>query len=147
VHRRNAASWESILARLRPDWEASALCELCHCEQQCGRTWAERWCRIAGAHGLWAMYSNAGVMLEIADYASQHSTVAEALIADLRSDAMRIRICILQTMARIALNVVNESLCMSVLRAESAYAEMVLRITGLLEASAGQIVPEFVAAL
>jgi hypothetical protein len=148
ARRRNARSWDSLLTRLRPEWSARELIDPNETSEDFSPTPDEKWNRIRGAHGLWAMYENAGVMLEMANYATQNSgSVDHDLLAALRSDSMQIRVCVLTTFARYALSEVNDGLCTNVLQAESAYAEMVLRMTEFLQVSARDIAPKFEAAL
>src|ERR1700690_1831620 len=91
VHRRNTQSWESLLSRLRPDWSARELSDHFLWKEGLNSTPEETWTRIQGAHGLWAIYQNARVMLEMADYASRScSSVDRELVETLRSDAMQI---------------------------------------------------------
>ena len=53
----------------------------------------ETWELMRGARGLWAMYHNAGVMLEMAYYAARNSISSDLeLLASLRSDAIQIRV-------------------------------------------------------
>src|SRR5271157_6302904 len=73
VRRRNAQSWESLLARLRPDWSARELSDHFLWKEGLDATPEETWKRIQGPLGLWAMYQNAGVMVEIADFAAKNS--------------------------------------------------------------------------
>ena len=87
-------------------------------------------------------------MLEMANYALRHcAAVNPEILSSLRKDAIRIQTCVLKSIARIALGAVSESICISALRAESAYAEMVLHMTALLKDSAEEIVPAFAAAM
>lgn len=148
ARRRNAKSWNSLLARLQPDWNARELIDLSSSNEGPNTTLVEKWKRIRSAHGLWSMYENAGVMLEMANYAARNSdSVDLELLADLRGDAMQIRVYILKTLAKYAFSAVNDYVCMSALRAESAYAEMELRMNELLEVNAADILPAFVAAM
>jgi hypothetical protein len=53
----------------------------------------DAWQRMEGPKGLWVMYQNARVMLEMADYAARNSeSVDRLLVETLRSDAMQIRL-------------------------------------------------------
>ena len=144
LRRRNARSWDSLVARLRLDWSARELSDLCFCSRESQPRLGEKWRRIWGARGLWAMLKNAGVMLELADYAARNSdTVEPEILRDLRTDAMCIRLYSLKTIAEFALSSAQESICMQALRAESAYAEMELRVAEFLEANAPQVAPSF----
>jgi hypothetical protein len=50
---------------------------------------------------LWAKYRRGGILLRIADYADRHSVMVDpAMIAQLRSDALRIRLGALLALMR-----------------------------------------------
>jgi hypothetical protein len=148
LRRRNAQSWDSLVARLQPEWSARELSDPWLWDKQPDAGPITKWKRMRNAHGLKTMYHNAGVMLEMADYADRNSDSFNCeFLADLRAEAMQIRISVLRTLAGYAFNQVNESICVQALRAESAYAEMALRVTEFLQASAPDILPEFVAAM
>lgn len=148
VRRQNAQSWDSILARLRPDWNVATLRDLCVKTGWRNGSLRDKWRHIRDAHGLWAMYQNAGVMLELAAYAARNSdAVDRELLAALHSDAMTIRVCVLKTIAEYAIGTVTEAVTVNALRAESAYAGMVLTMTSLLETNAGEVLPAFVATM
>jgi len=148
ARRRNAQSWESLLARLRPDWSSRELNDPDLWEQALKSSPEEKWQRIDGAKGLCAMYQNASVMLEMADYAARNSdTVDRELLASLRSDAMQIRLAVLLALARYAFSQVNEGICVNALRAAETYTGMTARMTELLQANASGMVPNFVAAM
>jgi len=147
LRRLNTQTWESLLARLRPGWNEDSLCEVCSLEHRRHESLRRKWQRAIGARGLWAMYSNAGVMLEMACYAERNSdSLSRELLEQFRRDALFIRACVVKTLVRYAVSSAYDSICMSALRAESAYAEMMLHLTGILEAKATSLVPGFVAA-
>jgi hypothetical protein len=107
----------------------------------------EKWQRIQGAQGLWAMYENARVMMEMADYAALNSnSVDSELLAALRSDAMQVRLSVLKALAKYACNQVNESTCLNVSHAAAMYVEMATRTTQLLQVSGGEMAHTFAAA-
>ncbi len=146
--RRNAQSWESIVARLQPDWNAGRAGAPSFWKDGTGATLEEKWQRIHGAHGLWAMHENARVMLEMGDYAARNSdTVDRELLAALRSDALQIRIYVLNALVRYAFSQVNESICAHAARAAAMYTDMTARTAELLEGNFGQMAPNFVAAM
>ena len=123
VRRRNAQSWESLVARLRPDSSAHELSDQFLWKEGLKTTPEETWKRIQGPHGLWAMYQNSRVMLEMADYAARNSdSVNNTLLANLRSDAMQIRVCVLMALVQYAFSQVNEGICGNAFRAASMYA-------------------------
>jgi hypothetical protein len=148
VRRRNAQSWQSLLARLRPDSSARALTDHFLWNEGLNTTPEETWTRIQGPHGLWAMYQNACVMLEMADYAARNSgSVDRELLETLRSDAIQIRACVLMALVKYAFSQVNENICVHAFRAASMYTGMAARMTELLQVNAAGILPDFVAAM
>lgn len=146
--RRNAQSWESIVARLRPDWNADLASDQSFWNDIASASLEDKWHRIRGAHGLWAMHENARVMLEMADYALRNSaSVDRELIAALRSDAVQIRVYVLNALVRYAFSQVNESICANASRAAAMYADMTSRMAELMQGNFGQMAPNYVAAM
>ena len=146
--RKNVQSWDSLLARLRLDWSARELSDLCSPREGRKSSPGEKWSHIRGAHGLWAMYRNAGVMADMASYAIRNgSTLDPAVLAGLRTDAVMIRISILRTIAKFALGAAQESVCIGALQIESIFMEMELRTAEFLESAAPAIVPQFAATM
>jgi hypothetical protein len=72
--RRNAQSWDSIVARLRMDNCTRSLGDQSIWNGNLNVTPEEKWRLIQGVHGLWTMYENARVMLEMAEYAFGQAT-------------------------------------------------------------------------
>jgi hypothetical protein len=148
VRRRNSQSWDSLVARLRLDCGTRRLGDQSIWNGDLNVTPEEKWQLIRGAHGLWTIYENARVMLEMADYAARNSdTVDPELLATLRSDAMQIRVCVLTALAKYAFSQVNEGICVNVSRAVSTYTEMAARTTELLQMNGRNMVPNFVPAM
>jgi hypothetical protein len=148
VRRRNAQSWDSLIVRLRPDWSARDLSEHFLWKEGLSATPEETWRRIQGAHGLWAIYQNSRIMLEMADYAARNCESADReLIETLRSDAMQIRVCVLMALAQYAFSQASEGVRVNAFRAASMYTGMAARMTQLLQENAAVIVPDFVAAM
>lgn len=149
IRRQGEQSWETLIARLRPDWSASQLSgHFLWKEGLDDATPEETWRRLQGAYGLWAMYQNAGVLLQMADFASRHcDSVDRVLLETLRSDAMQIRVCVLVALAQYAFSHANEGVRVNAFRAASMYTGMAARMTELLQASAADTLPGFVAAM
>jgi hypothetical protein len=145
LRRRNTQSWNSLVARLRLDCGTRRLNDQSIWNGQLNVTPEEQWQLVRGAHGLWTMYENARVMMEMADYAARNSdSVAPELLATLRSDAMQIRVCVLTALGKYAFSQVNESICANVSRAASMYTEMATRTAELVQMSGGNMVPNLV---
>lgn len=147
-HRRNAQSWESIVTRLQPDWNAGEVGDQSFWNDGTSATPEEKWRRIRGAHGLWTMHENARVMLEMADYAFRNNaSLDRELLAALRSDALQIRVFVLRALVKYAFNQVNEGICANAWRAAAMYADMTARTAELVQGNFGQMAPNFVAAM
>jgi hypothetical protein len=148
VRRHNAQTWDSLLARLRPDWSARELSEHFLWKEGLNATPEDAWQRMEGPKGLWAMYQNARVMLEMADYAAKNSDEVDRLLLEtLRSDAMQIRLCVLMALGQYAFSQASEGVRVNAFRAASMYTGMAARMTQLLQDHAAVIVPDFVAAM
>jgi hypothetical protein len=145
VRRRNAQSWDSLVARLKLDCSTSRLGDRSIWHGNLNVTPEEKWQLVRGAHGLWTMYENARVMLEMADYANRNSdSVDQEMLAALRSDAIQIRVCVLTALAKYAFSRANESIGVNVSRAAAMYTEMAARTAELLQVNGGIMVPNFV---
>lgn len=148
VRRRNAATWDSLMARLRPGWNARELTGFGISAVATQASAVSHWRKLWTAHGLWAMYANAGVLLEMANFAEHHAPAPDReLLARLRYDAMQIRINVVKTALLYAGGAVRESIATSALRAESAYTEMMAGVLTLLERDAADAIPAFAAVL
>ena len=148
ARRRNAQSWESLMSKLRPDWSARELSDQFLWKEGLTSTPEDTWTRMEGPRGLWVMYQNAKVMLEMADYATRHcENVDRVLVETLRSDAMQIRVCVLMALAQYAFSHASEGVRVNAFRAASMYTGMAARMTQLLQDSAATMVPDFVAAM
>lgn len=148
VKRRNAQSWDSLISRLRPDWSARQLSDHFLWQEGLSATPEDAWQRMEGPKGLWAMYQNARVMLEMADFAAKNSeTVDRLLLETLRSDAMHIRVCVLMALGQYGFTQASEGVRINAFRAAQMYTGMAARMTQLLQENAAGMVPNFVAAM
>src|SRR5208337_2155738 len=148
VRRRNAQTWDSLLARLRPDWSARELSENFLWREGLSATPEDAWQRMDGPKGLWVMHQNARVMLQMADYAARNCEgVDRLLIETLHSDAMQIRVCVLMALGQYAFTQASEGVRINAFRAASMYTGMAARMTTLLQDHAAMMVPDFVAAM
>jgi hypothetical protein len=148
ARRRNGQTWDSLLASLRPEWSARELSDHFLWKEGLAATQDEAWERMEGAKGLWVMYQNSRVMLEIADFAASHSQgVDRMLLETLASDAVQIRVCVLVALAQYGFSQASEGVRVNAFRAASMYMGMAARLTQLLQEHAAVIVPDFVAAM
>jgi len=148
ARKRNTQSWDSLLARLRPDWSARELSDQFLWKEGLNATPEDAWRRMEGPKGLWVMFQNARVMMEMADFAAKSSPdIDKVLLETLRSDAMQIRVCVLMGMAQYAFSQASEGVRVNAFRAASMYTGMAARMTQLLQEHAAVVVPDFVAAM
>ncbi len=146
--RRNKKSWESLIAQLRPDWSGRELSNDFLWKEGLSATPEETWKRIEGARGLCAMYQNAGVMLQMANFAARNcDSVDHMLLETLRSDAMQIRLCVLSALFKYAFSQASEGVRVNAFRAASMYTSMAARMTQLMQEHAAMALPDFVAAM
>jgi len=148
VRRRNTQTWETLIARLRPEWSARELSDHFLWQEGLSETPDDAWQRMEGPKGLWVMYQNAKVMQQMADYAAKHCEGVDRLLVEtLHSDAMQIRFCVLMALMQYAFRRAGEGVCVNAYRAASMYTGMAARMTQLLQDHAAVMVPDFVAAM
>jgi hypothetical protein len=148
VRRRNTQSWGSLLAQLRPDWSARELSDQFLWKEGLNATPDDAWQRMEGPKGLWVMFQNARVMMEMADFVTRNgSAVDKVLLETLRSDAMQIRVCVLMGLAQYAFSQASEGVRVNAFRAAVMYTAMAARLTQMLQEHAAVVLPDFVAAM
>lgn len=146
--RRNVQSWDSLLAQLRPEWSAREMSSRFLWDEKFDATPDDAWQRMEGPKGLWVMFQNARVLIEMADYAARNSAgVDPVLVANLRSDAMQIRLCVIVALAQYGFSQASEGVRVNAYRAAQMYTAMAARMTLLLQDHAAIILPDFVAAM
>lgn len=148
ARRRRAIAWELLIAHLGPDNAGIGLDDQSWWNHEPPATPDEKWRSIRGAQGLWSMYENAGIMLDMANYAVQHGkTVDREVLAALHSDALQIRVCVLVALSKYACSRVNESTCATIARATEFYADMIRQMAELARANNGPIASGFVTSI
>jgi hypothetical protein len=142
-------SWDEIVAALRAnDWGLDEVSERYLYRGGIKATPDDIWKRIDGARGLWAMYCNAPLLVQLADYAAEHGAEPdEALLEGLRSDAFQIRLSILMALAKYGLSRSTVGASSNAFQATTLYSEMLARLTALFQESAGQLFPQYLAAM
>src|SRR5271170_802534 len=138
MRRRNAQSWDGLLCQLRSDWSARDLSEQFLWKEGLTATTNDIWQRLDGPRGLWAMYQNSRVLLEMADYANRNTMPGAAAIdpmvlETLRSDAMQIRLCVLMALGQYALSKATAGVKVNAFRAADLYSSMAARMTSLIQ--------------
>jgi hypothetical protein len=145
---RNSQTWETLLAKLRPEWSARELSDHFLWQEGLSATPEDAWQRMEGPKGLWVMYKNAQVMQQMADFAAKHCEGVDRLLVEtLHSDAMQIRFCVVLALVQYAFKHASEGVRVNAYRAASLYTGMAARTTQLLQSYAAGMVPDFVAAM
>jgi hypothetical protein len=133
---------------LHSGWSARELSDQFLWKEGVSTTLEDTWQRIEGPKGLWAMYQNARVMLEIADFAARNNPLIDrTIIEELRRDALQIRMCALLGLSQYGLSEAQEGVREHAYRAAETYTGMAARLTHLLQEHAATILPDFVAAM
>lgn len=149
--KRRNADWDSILSRFRSHSEFgfAEITERYLYSPGIQATPQDIWPRIRGAQGLWAMFVNAGVLMELADYASAHGgeAIPELLIEELRSDALQLRIAVLVALARYGVSRSGVSASVNAHRAACAYSAMLVHMTTLFQEHSTLFFPRFLEAM
>ncbi len=149
--RRRNADWDSILARFRSNSEFgfAEVTERYLYSPEIQATPENIWTRIHGAAGLWAMFVNAGVLMELVDYASRHrgEAIPEMLIEELRSDALQLRMAVLVALLRYGVSRSGVSASVNAHRAACAYGSMLAHMTSLFQEHSALFFPRFLEAM
>jgi hypothetical protein len=148
--KRQAADWDSIVARLRSNSEFNfdEVAERYLYSDGIRATPGDIWPRIDGANGLWAMFTNAGVLMQLADYATEHGKdVPEQLIEELRSDALQIRIAVLMALVKYGFSRSGVAASVNAHRAATAYSSMLAHMTTLFQEHSALFFPRFLEAM
>ena len=149
--KRRNADWDSILSRFRSHSEFgfAEITERYLYSPGIQATPQDIWPRIRGAQGLWAMFVNAGVLMELADYAAAHGgeAIPELLIEELRSDALQLRIAVLVALARYGVSRSGVSASVNAHRAACAYSAMLAHMTTLFQEHSTLFFPRFLEAM
>jgi hypothetical protein len=147
--KRRAETWDEIVQKLRPnDWGYEEVTQRYLYSDQISATSEDVWERISGAKGLWAMYCNAPVFAQLADYAAEHGDgVPEELLVSIRTDAFHIRISVLMALAQHVFSRSSVAARVSAYRATSAYTGLLVRMTSVFQEHATLLFPNFLDAM
>lgn len=148
--KRRSETWDQIVLKLRPDdWGHADVAKRYLYGDGVNATTEDIWGRISGAKGLWAMYLNAPVLVQLADYAAEHggNSVPEELLEGIRSDAFQIRMCVLMALAQHVFSLSSIGAAVNAHRATTAYTAMVARMTAIFQDHSALLFPKFLDAM
>lgn len=149
ISKNRKQSWEQIVGKLRAnDWGLDEVSKKYLYAEGITATTQEIWKKIDGAHGLWAMYQNSPVLIQLADYAAEHGEgVSQEMLESLRSDAFQIRICVLMALAQHVMSRSSVAAEVNAHRATELYSAMLARLTGLFQEHSALLFPRFLDAM
>jgi hypothetical protein len=130
-----AKSWDGIISQLHcNDWGIEEISERFLYKSEIQATPQDVWQRIHGCKGLWAMYKNSPVLVQLADYAAEHGEgVDEVLLEGLRSDAFQIRVCVLMALSQYMFSASSIGASVNAHRAVATYNAMLVRLTAFIQ--------------
>ena len=146
---RRRRSWNQIVARLNNhDWGIEEIAEGYLYKSGIRATTEDIWPRIAGCRGLWSMYMNAPVLVELADYAAKHGEgIDRALLENLRRDAFHIRLFVLMALAQHALSASSTGASINAHHAAATYSGMLAHLTQFMQEHSAKLFPDYLDAV
>jgi hypothetical protein len=147
--KRRNRTWHEIVAQLRRnDWGIEDVAEGYLYKGGIRATAQDIWPRIAGCEGLWSMYKNAPVFVELADYAAEHGDgVDQELLKGLRSDAFQIRLYVICALTQYAFSASSSSASENAHHAAAAYCSMLARLTEFIQEHSSRFFPSYLDAV
>src|SRR6202034_146192 len=133
--KRRAKTWDGIISQLRcNDWGIEEISERFLYKSEVQVTTQDVWLRIQRCKGLWAMYKNALILVQLADYAPEHGEgVDQEMLEGLRSDAFQIRLCVLMALGQYVCSASSVGAAVNAHRAVATYSAMLVRLTAFIQ--------------
>jgi hypothetical protein len=144
-----ARTWNGIISQLQGnDWGIEEISERFLYKSELQVSTQDVWQRIQGCKGLWAMYKNAPLLVQLADYAAEHGeNVDRVLLENLRSDAFQIRLFVLRALAQYLFASAEAGAAVDAHRAVAAYSEMLVRLTSFIQEYSTALFPSYLDAV
>ena len=147
--RRRAKSWNAIISQLRcNDWGIEEISERFLYKSEVQVTPKDVWQRIQGCKGLWAMYKNSPILVQLADYAAEHGEgVNVEMLEGLRSDAFQIRLCVMLALAQYVLSASSVGASVNAHRAVATYSTLMVNLTAFIQEYSTSLFPSYLDAV
>lgn len=147
--KRRAKSWDGIISQLRcNDWGIEEITERFLYKSEVQVTAKDVWKRIHGCKGLWAMYKNSPILVQLADYAAEHGEgVDQEMLEGLRSDAFQIRLCVLMALGQYLFSASSVGASVNAHRAVATYSAMLVRLTAFIQEYSTSLFPSYLDAV
>jgi hypothetical protein len=147
--RRRTKSWNAIISQLRcNDWGIEEISERFLYKSEVQVTPKDVWQRINGCKGLWAMYKNSPILVQLADYAAEHGDgVNVEMLEGLRSDAFQIRLCVMLALAQYVLSASSVGASVNAHRAVATYSTLMVNLTAFIQEYSTSLFPSYLDAV
>ncbi len=147
--KRRATSWSAIISQLRcNDWGIEEITERYLYKSEVQVTTQDVWQRISGCKGLWAMYKNCPVLVQLADYAAEHgNNVDREMLEGLRSDAIQIRLCVMLALGQYVFSASPVGASVNAHRAVATYSAMMVKLTAFIQEYSTPLFPSYLDAV
>lgn len=146
---RRAKSWNGIISQLHiNDWGIEEISERFLYKSDVQVTPDDVWQRIQGSKGLWAMYKNSPILVQLADYAAEHGEgVNQEMLEALRRDAFQIRLHVLVALGQYLLSASSVGAAVNAHRAVSTYSTMLVSLTTFIQEYSTPLFPSYLDAM
>jgi len=147
--KRRARNWDAIVSQLRAnDWGIEEISERYLYKGDVQVTPKDVWERIHGCQGLWAMYKNCPILIQLADYAAEHGEgVDQEMLEGLRSDAIQIRLCVMLALGQYMFSSSSVGASVNAHRAVATYSAMMVRLTTFVQEYSTALFPSYLDAV
>ena len=147
--KRRAKTWDGIISQLSSnDWGIEEISERFLYKSEVQVTPKDVWQRISGCKGLWAMYKNSPVLVQLADYAAEHGdNVNVEMLEGLRSDAFQIRLCVMLALAQYVISASSVGASINAHRAVSTYSTLMVNLTAFIQEYSTSLFPSYLDAV
>jgi hypothetical protein len=145
-HRMRSSSWEWIASQVASNSEFNfdTISRKFLYEDGIDATPETVWEKINGVMGLWAMFRNAGLFLQLVEYATDHGAEPpEELLESLRADAMHIRMAVLISIVKYLTTYSEVAARVNAYRAATSYSSMLAHMTKLFQNHSTVLFPRF----
>ncbi len=146
---RRAKSWSGLIGQLQGnDWGIEEISDRFLYKSEVQVTPDDVWQRIQGSKGLWAMYKNSPVLVQLADYAAEHGEgVDQEMLDGLRRDAFQIRLHVLAALSQYLLSASSEGAAVNAHRAVATYSTMLVSLTTFIQEYSTPLFPSYLDAM
>jgi hypothetical protein len=147
--KRRSRTWQGIISQLQGnDWGIEEISERFLYKSEVQVTAQDVWQRIQGCKGLWAMYKNSPLLVQLADYAAEHGEdVDREMLEGLRRDAFQIRVSVLMALGQYVFSASSVGAAVNAHRAVATYSAMLVRLTAFIQEYSTSLFPSYLDAV